>query len=112
MSGPGPPGTCSLPDVFFDGFLFQAKEKSLSTIQIKNVTKRYGPKLVLDQISLTIQPGTTVAFLGPSGGGKSTLLRCLNGLTTFDSGEICVGTQVLRSGHNGKGSAIQKMRRM
>jgi polar amino acid transport system ATP-binding protein len=53
-----------------------------------------------------------VAFLGPSGGGKSTLLRCLNGLTTFDSGEICVGPLVLRPGHDGKGAAIQKMRRM
>ena len=67
---------------------------------------------MLDQISLTIQPGETVAFLGPSGGGKSTLLRCLNGLTTFDSGEICVGTHVLRPGHDGKGGAIQSMRRM
>jgi ABC-type polar amino acid transport system ATPase subunit len=81
-------------------------------IYLNKVTKKFGDKLVLDQISLTIQPGETVAFLGPSGGGKSTLLRCLNGLTTFDSGEICVGTHVLRAGHDGRGAAIQRMRRM
>ena len=61
------------------------------SILVRNVTKRYGERTILDNISLTIPSGETVALIGPSGGGKSTLLRCLNGLNTFDNGEIQVG---------------------
>ena len=60
-------------------------------IELRNVTKRFGTRTILDNISLTIAPGETVALIGPSGGGKSTLIRCLNGLNTFDAGEIQVG---------------------
>lgn len=65
-------------------------------ISITNLSKRYGERTVLDQVSLGIEPGETVALIGPSGGGKSTLLRCLNGLSDFDSGEILVGEHTLR----------------
>ncbi|MFM8253027.1 MAG: amino acid ABC transporter ATP-binding protein [Planctomycetota bacterium] len=64
-------------------------------ITITNLSKRYGSRTVLDGISLQIEPGETVALIGPSGGGKSTLLRCLNGLSSFDSGTIQVGTHTL-----------------
>jgi polar amino acid transport system ATP-binding protein len=60
-------------------------------ISITNLTKRFGDRLILDRINLTIPSGQTVALIGPSGGGKSTLLRCLNGLTPFDDGDIRVG---------------------
>jgi polar amino acid transport system ATP-binding protein len=69
-------------------------------IHIRNVTKRFGDRTILDGISLTIPPGETVALLGPSGGGKSTLLRCLNGLNTFDGGEIHVGPHRLTPGNH------------
>src|SRR3989440_3212070 len=82
-------------------------------IRVQDLTKRFGPRLVLDRISLDIQQGQTVALIGPSGGGKSTLLRCLNGLNTFDSGEIRVGEQVLRPGSaRAGGGAVQQMRRL
>lgn len=64
-------------------------------ITLENVTKRFGSRLVLDDISLRIPAGQTVVLLGPSGSGKSTLLRCINGLTPFDHGVIQVGTQRL-----------------
>jgi ABC-type polar amino acid transport system ATPase subunit len=67
-------------------------------VTLTDVTKRFGPRLVLDRVSLHVDPGETVALIGPSGGGKSTLLRCLNGLNTFDDGAIHVGPHVLRSG--------------
>ncbi|MBW3598235.1 MAG: amino acid ABC transporter ATP-binding protein [Planctomycetes bacterium] len=71
-------------------------------IVLKNVTKRYGERTILDEVSLDIDGGETVALIGPSGGGKSTLLRCINGLTPFDAGEIRVGPDVLPAGGNGE----------
>ena len=59
-------------------------------ISITNLSKRYGARTVLDQVSLQIEPGETVALIGPSCGGKSTLLRCLNRLETPDSGSVVV----------------------
>ena len=66
-------------------------------IRVHDVTKRYGQRLVLDRVSLQVDSGETVALIGPSGGGKSTLLRCINGLNTFDQGEIPVGDLTMRS---------------
>ena len=80
-------------------------------ITLTNLTKRFGSRLVLNQISLTVPPGQTVALIGPSGGGKSTLLRCLNGLTTFDQGEVRLGPHVLRPGNGDNGQAVLHLRR-
>ncbi len=82
------------------------------TISLQGVTKRFGARLVLDDISLTINPGETVALIGPSGGGKSTLLRCLNGLNDFDAGAIRVGPHALRPGAVNHQRDIQQVRRL
>ncbi len=74
-------------------------------VALKNLTKRYGDRTILDQVSLEVRSGETVALIGPSGGGKSTLLRCINGLTPFDAGEVRVGTDLLSPGSNGEASA-------
>lgn len=59
-------------------------------LEAKHVTKRFGSNTVLDDISLTIYRGEAVAIIGPSGTGKSTILRIIAGLLAPDSGEIYV----------------------
>ena len=79
--------------------------KAESWIHVEGVSKRYGPRLILDAISLRVRSGETVALIGPSGGGKSTLLRCLNGLCAFDQGTIQVGDNTLRPQDGGRTTA-------
>lgn len=81
---------------------------------VDRVTKRYGERVILDDVSLAIASGETVALIGPSGGGKSTLLRCINGLNPLDAGEIRVGAHRLlppAKGCNGNGE-LQAVRRL
>ncbi len=81
------------------------------SINVRNVTKRYGSRTILDNVSLTIPSGETIALIGPSGGGKSTLLRCLNGLNTFDGGEIHVGPHRLAPGSHHQRAQVDPIRR-
>ena len=57
-------------------------------IQVKNLTKRFGKLTVLDNITTSFHAGEVVSVIGPSGGGKSTFLRCLNLLEVPTSGQI------------------------
>lgn len=57
-------------------------------LELKHITKKYGENTVLDDISLTIGKGQIVSILGPSGGGKTTLLNVLLGITETTSGRI------------------------
>lgn len=57
-------------------------------LKIKNISKKFGQKQVIDNFSLDVKAGEVVALIGPSGGGKSTLLRAINFLDEADSGEI------------------------
>src|SRR3954452_5974564 len=60
-------------------------------IRVQNIGKRYGDFTALDGVSVTVPDGSLTALLGPSGGGKSTLLRVIAGLETPDAGEVQIG---------------------
>jgi ABC-type polar amino acid transport system ATPase subunit len=81
-------------------------------ISLSNVRKRFGPRVILDGVSMTIPAGESVVIVGPSGGGKSTLLRCLNGLAIVDEGEIQVGEHVLPGGCSPKSASLHAVRRL
>ena len=59
-------------------------------LEIKNLSKHFGDKLVLDNLSFHVNSGEFLSILGPSGCGKTTLLRILIGVETCDSGLRCV----------------------
>jgi polar amino acid transport system ATP-binding protein len=59
-------------------------------ISIRDIRKSFGSNLVLDGISLDVAEGEVVCVIGASGSGKSTLLRCVNGLESYDAGDVAV----------------------
>ncbi len=71
-------------------------------IEIKNLVKYHGNQRILDGATATFRSGELTALVGPSGGGKSTLLRCINGLETFHEGTIRIGEHLELIGTGGK----------
>lgn len=63
-------------------------------IEINNVTKSYGDKLLFENLNITIPPGAIVGIIGPNGAGKSTLFRMISGEEQPDSGTIDLGSTV------------------
>ena len=76
-------------------------------LEFENVVKRFGTRTVLDGISLSVAPGEIVCFIGPSGTGKSTLLRCVNGLELIQGGQIRFEGEPIRNGHRSM-TAVRK----
>src|ERR1700742_880446 len=66
-------------------------------IEIDHVTKRYGEKLAVDDVSFTVQPGVITGFLGPNGAGKSTTMRMIVGLDAPTSGSVRVNGRSYRA---------------
>lgn len=80
-------------------------------VQITNLRKRFGGRIVLDGVSLSIEQGASLAIMGPSGAGKTTLLRCLNGLEQPDAGRVRVGAHEIGPGVPDQVAGLAAIRR-
>jgi ABC-type polar amino acid transport system ATPase subunit len=79
-------------------------------ISVRSLCKRHGARDVLVGVSAEVVRGETIAVVGPSGGGKSTLLRCLNYLEPFDAGTIEIAGATLRPGMASRDPALRRLR--
>ncbi|HEY6631665.1 MAG TPA: amino acid ABC transporter ATP-binding protein [Rhizobiaceae bacterium] len=82
-------------------------------IGLEHIVKQFGDNVVLKDVSVAFAEGTVTALVGPSGGGKSTLLRCINLLELPTSGRVTIGEAAIdfRPGAKVGWAAIQKLRR-
>ncbi|CAJ1228777.1 amino acid ABC transporter ATP-binding protein [Lactiplantibacillus xiangfangensis] len=62
-------------------------------LELKNITKRFGNKTIIDQLNLKVKDGEVLSIVGPSGAGKTTLLRCITGLEKVNAGEFFIDGQ-------------------
>ncbi|MFS2005792.1 energy-dependent translational throttle protein EttA [Duganella sp. CT11-25] len=72
-------------------FIPVAERLGNEVIEFKNVSKAFGDRLLIDNVSFTIPAGAIVGIIGPNGAGKSTLFKMIAGLDTPDSGEVAIG---------------------
>ena len=70
----------------------------MSILEVKNIKKSFGDAHVLKGIDFELEKGKVLAIIGPSGGGKTTLLRCINFLERADEGTISVNGKVIYDG--------------
>ena len=76
-------GSCTL--------YYSPKPKSVSMIEVNNLSKHFGPKVAVDDLSLSVKKGEVLGFLGPNGAGKSTTMRMITGYLPPTSGSVSVG---------------------
>ncbi|HEY6772809.1 MAG TPA: energy-dependent translational throttle protein EttA [Oxalicibacterium sp.] len=72
-------------------FIPVAERLGNEVIEFKNVSKAFGDRLLMDNVSFTVPPGAIVGIIGPNGAGKSTLFKMIAGLDKPDSGEVAIG---------------------
>jgi polar amino acid transport system ATP-binding protein len=78
----------------------------MSLVELKDVVKRYGRHTVLNGVSLKVEKGEIIAIIGRSGSGKSTMLRCVNGLEPIQGGTVSFDGTIV----NDPGTDLRKLR--
>lgn len=79
-------------------------------LQVKNIEKSFGETKVLRDVSFSMEKGTVLSIIGSSGGGKTTLLRCLNFLEIPDNGQIIVNDMTIFDGNDNKKATDEEIR--
>jgi ABC-type polar amino acid transport system ATPase subunit len=82
----------------------------VSIVRVERLRKSLGQRQILRGIDAQVDEGETIAIVGPSGGGKSTFLRCLNGLTSFDSGSVEIAGFTLPPGTSPDAPQLRALR--
>jgi phospholipid/cholesterol/gamma-HCH transport system ATP-binding protein len=86
-----------------------AASMASSKIALRDVTKAFGPKKVLQGIDLDVAPGESMVVIGGSGSGKSVLLKCILGLMTPDRGSVCIdGEETVRFNDRSRARVMRK----
>ena len=80
----------------------------MAVLEVKNLKKSFGKTAVLKGIDFTLERGEVLAIIGASGGGKTTLLRCLNFLEQADEGDIAVGGKTVYHAEAGAVPVLEK----
>ena len=62
-------------------------------LELKNISKSFGDKVILNNLNLEVKDGEILCIVGQSGGGNTTLLRCISGLEKIDGGQILIDGQ-------------------
>ena len=66
-------------------------ESSAPAVELRGISKRFGPRIILDAIDLEVSRGEVLVLVGQSGSGKSTLLKVVSGIETPDAGRVLLG---------------------
>ena len=69
----------------------------MAKVKMENIVKKFGDKVVLNNINIDIADGELLVFVGPSGCGKTTAMRCISGLEEVTSGKIYIGDTVVNN---------------
>ncbi|GEO65981.1 amino acid ABC transporter ATP-binding protein [Levilactobacillus spicheri] len=75
-------------------------------LELKGIMKKFGNKVILDNVNLTVADGQILTIVGPSGAGKTTLLRCISGLATVDGGQFLLDGQSFDPATNRDNDAV------
>lgn len=75
-------------------------------LELKNISKSFGNKVILNNLNLEVKDGEILCIVGQSGGGKTTLLRCISGLEKIDGGQILIDGQVFDSYTNENNDSV------
>src|SRR5205814_7675020 len=79
-------------------FIPVAERLGDAVIEFKGVSKGYGDRLLIDDLSFSVPPGAIVGIIGPNGAGKSTLFRMITGAEKADKGKIVIGSTARLAG--------------
>lgn len=91
---------------------FEMKRLGKKILELKNINKRFGEKILLDNFSYQFQRGEKVGIIGKNGVGKSTLLNIIQGIENYDSGEIEVGETIKFGYFSQKGLSFKEDQRV